>query len=211
MKKRFTILFIICIFIIGIFLVYNNISYEGYEVNKIKEEILVDGIKLDNSKYEFNTVVEFGFGDEENLLSSILQLNLITEMKFDEMSNKYILKNADLNITPIIGNIYSIDQKNIEGNIFTQNLETGVEVDQCFNQVMEVGYAKLLLENENVVVNEINSYSNFNINSKKDLKKIKDNSELIIVNYNNLENNYKSWYRITFEITPEGQGIFKAF
>lgn len=208
MKKSITII-ISCLFIFSSISGCVNTTAKGYELPKRNTPILVDSVLNNENKYEFSTVVKLE--DENNLTGTILKINLITEIKLDS-NNKYILENSKLDIEPIGCNIYSIDNERIEGNRLTQNYQIGVKQNEEFNKSMEIGYAKLLIDDSNIRINSISSIDDsLNINTYKDLERFKDNSKIVSLNFTNLNNYFSAWYQIKFDLNSKDKGTFTVF
>lgn len=209
MKRSFTVIIIVCIFIIANLSACVSATIQGHELSKRNTTILVEGILNNENKYEFSTVVKLE--DYDNVTGAMLKIKLITEIKLNS-SNEYVLENSKLYVEPIGCNIYTMDNETIEGTSLTQNYQIGVKQNEEFNQSMEIGYAKLLIDNKNIRINSISSIDDdLNIDTIKEVKKFKDNSKILLLNFTNLDNYFSIWYRIKFELNSKDKGTFTVF
>lgn len=210
MKKQITTIIVSCIFIIVLITGCNNSTNKGYEVEKIDTPILVDGILVDENKYEFSTIVQLK--DENILTAAMIEIKLTTEIKLDDITNKYVLNNSKLDINSIGCNIDSSEPESIDSDVYTKNYQIAVKQNENFKQTMDVGYAKLLLQDANIQINSISSMdSDSNIKTIKDLEGFKDNSKVVFIDYYNLNNYFSAWYQIKFELDSKDKGIFTIF
>jgi hypothetical protein len=208
MKKKLLILVLIAIIIFSGTAFYSSTkASKGYEVNKIGSNIKVKGELIKENQYRFHSNIMLG--EKEPLSSSILELNLYAQVEFDNDTNKYVLKNPKLEITPIGCEQYDKQQEYLTPTGYSANYKFGIKPNQSFNQTMAVGYAKLFLNNKNIKINSIKSVNTESkINSISSLKRAKDNNANVAINYNSLEQYFTNWYCIEFNLISDKEGEF---
>lgn len=208
MKKKICIfLIIITIAFLGILIYGANKKYEGYEINKVGNDILLKGELLKHSEYHFRTFVQLN--KKVPLSFSILEININTKIELDKDTNKYILKNTKFEVTPIGCIQNSIENEIIDENGYSGIYTFGVKPNQEFKQLMDVGCAKLLLDNAEIKINNILSV-NFDdkIDSVSTLKKTKNNSAKVTIEYSNSNKYYDNIiFRLKFKATSCNEGI----
>ncbi|MBC8061057.1 MAG: hypothetical protein H7Y18_10355 [Clostridiaceae bacterium] len=198
MKKKLLNLIISFIVIIGLVVYGNKTSIKGYEVNQCKSDIKISGTLVNGNQYNFHTFIQLG--NEIPFTSSILELNLNTEIEFENKINKYILKNPKIEVNTIGCHVYTKDKQYINENQYSENYQFGVSPNETFKQTMAVGYAKLLLNDKNIKVNKVTSLESYTrINSISDLRAANDNVVKVAVDYTVLNQYYTQWYNVTFK------------
>ena len=211
MKKRllFLILVVIIIFLGITFCNVTKIS-KGYDVNKIGRNIDVTGELIKDNEYRFHTNIQLG--EKAPLSSSILELNLYAQAEFDRNTNEYILKNPELGITPIACEQYDKQQEYLTTTEYSANYQFGVKFHQSFKQTMDVGYAKLLSNNNNIQINEIESTNlQSKLNTVNSLRRESDNNVNVVIDYNTLEQYFNQWYSIKFNLLSDKKGVFNIY
>lgn len=210
MKKKLLVLILVVITIFSGVTFYNvNKISKGYNVNKLGS-IEVTGELISGNQYRFHTNVLLG--KEIPLSSSILELNLYTQIEFDKNANKYILKNPKLEITPIGCEQYDKQQEYLTTNEYSVNCQFGIKPYQSFKQTMAVGYAKLLSNSKNIQINNIkNTDSQSKINTVSGLRRSKDNNANVEIDYNILEQYFSQWYNIKFNLVSDKKGVFNIY
>jgi len=211
MKKKllFLILVVIIIFLGITFYNVTKIS-KGYDINKIGRSIEVTGELIKDNEYRFHTNIQLG--EKVPLSSSILELNLYTQVEFDKNANKYILKNPKLEITPIACEQYDKQQEYLTTTEYSANYQFGIKAYQSFKQTMDVGYAKLLSNNNNIQINEIESTNlQSKINTVSSLRMETDNNINVVIDYNTLEQYFIQWYSIKFNLLSDKKGVFNIY
>lgn len=207
MRKRLLVLALVAIIILGSAFYSNTKAYKGYEVNKIGSNIKVIGELIKDNQYRFRSNIMLG--EKEPLSSSILELNLYAQVEFDNNTNKYVLKNPKLEITPMGCEQYDKQQEYLTQTGYSANYQFGIKPNQSYNQTMAVGYAKLFLNNKNIKINSIKSVdAKSKINSVSSLKRAKDNNVNVAIDYNSLEQNFTQWYSVKFNLTSDKEGEF---
>lgn len=211
MKKKLLILILVVIIIFSGITFYNfTKTSKGYAVNKIGSSVEVIGELIKDNEYKFHTNIQLR--ETEPYLSSILELNLYTQVEFDQTANKYVLKNPKLEITPIGCEQYDKQQEYLTPTGYSANYQFGIKPNQSYNQTMAVGYAKLLANNKNIKINRIKSTdSHSKINTVSSLRRATDNNVNVVVDYNTLEQYFSQWYSVKFNLISDKKGIFNTF
>lgn len=77
---------------------------------------------------------------------------------------------------------------------------------------MDVGYAKLLSNNKNIEISEIESTnSQSKINTVSNLRRATDNNVNVMIDYNTLEQYFSQWYSIEFNLLSDKKGVFNIY
>lgn len=133
MKRKLLVLVLVVIIIFSGITFYNvTKTSKGYDVNKIGRSIEVTGEVIKDNEYRFHTNIQLG--EKVPLSSSILELNLYTQVEFDKNANKYILKNPKLEITPIACEQYDKQQEYLTTTEYSANYQFGIKAYQSFKQ-----------------------------------------------------------------------------
>ncbi|QAA33657.1 hypothetical protein C1I91_19575 [Clostridium manihotivorum] len=206
-KKLLVFILVIIVAISGSMLFsYSRVS-KGYELNKIGSNTKVIGELIKDHQYKFHSNIVLG--NDGALAASILDLSLCADIEFDASTNNYLLKNPKLQITPIGCEQYDKEGEYLTSTSCSANYKFGMKPNQAFKQTIDVGYAKLLLDNKNIKITNIRSEDpKININSISDLKRFKDNNADILIQYNTLQQYFTQWYNIKFNLTSDKEGVF---
>lgn len=188
----------------------NNKVSEGYKINEIGKDSSIKGELVKDKEYKFHTFIQLGKRLPES--ASILELNFDTQIDYDKHSNKYVLKNTKLKIIPIGCKLYEKDQEFIEEGSYTGYYQFGVNPNQSFNETMEVGCAKLILDSKNAKVNFVDSIdSDIKINSPNSLKLATNNSNKVNMDFTILDQYYTMWYSIKLVPTAYNECVLSTF
>lgn len=120
-----------------------------------------------------------------------------------------MLKNPKLQVTPI--GCYECEKTPIivRGTKCSQNYRVAANDDKILITTMDIGCGKLLLQNTNIKINQVNPInSSSNVNSVKRLKKAKNDYEKIVLNYNTEGFSFDQWLNIEFKVVSDKEGVF---
>lgn len=205
MKKGLFIILIIAATSVLIGILYDNTKViKGYTSNKIGSKIEVKGELIKDDEYKFHTYIFLG--EEVPFSSSILELQLYTQMDMDKHIDKYVLNNPKLKVNAIGCEQYHKQQEYFDVNGYSANYQFGIKPNETFKQTMPVGYAKALLNSKNIKIENASSpHKTYSISS---LKKEADNNIDVTMNYKILNQYFTEWYNIKFQLLSDKKGVF---
>jgi hypothetical protein len=187
----------------------NEVNLNGYELNKTGKEIKCLGTLVNDKEYQFSTYVQLG--TKEMTFSSIIKLNFKGIIELNKENKRYEFKNPILEITPIGCQQYAKEKQVITNSEYSANYEFGVKANESFDQDMEIGIAKVLLDDKSIKVRSAKSANTcIKINSVNDLKSSKDNKANVTLDFYNSGNYFTCWYVIIVRCISDNEVVLSV-
>lgn len=210
--RKVRIVIILVIIILSFFLV-NKITQvsknENVNTNQVGDKVKVSAEVLKTGRVKFKTNYHLDIEGDE--LLSWIDLELETNVKYNEESNKYELLNPIFIINTIACDEYEREAATIESIKYKNIYSFGVKLNQKFVEEIKVKYAKQLAEDKRVEIIKIIDRNNINIDSKRSLMKSDKEDKKIVLEYKFKEPfSFKGYFLVTFELVSDKEGYFKV-